>query len=304
VIEVQKVKKYFNGVKAVDGVSCTVERGEIFGLIGPNGAGKTTLIRIIMNIIGPDSGKILFEGRKFEERDKERVGYLPEERGLYKKVKVGEMLLYLALLKGMKRETAKTSIKKWLERFELGEWADKRIETLSKGMAQKIQLIAALIHDPELVILDEPFSGLDPVSMDLSREIILELGRRGKTILFSTHNMEEAERICTRILMINNGKVLLYGKLDEIKSRFGKRSVFLEFDGSVDFLKGSPLVENIIFYPRYAEIELKDKTSPDEFLKAIIGRVRIKRFELTTPSLHKIFVEQVKYSNNKGEEWI
>ncbi len=300
VIEIRKVRKYFEGVKAIDGVSCTIKRGEIFGLIGPNGAGKTTLIRMIMNIIGPDSGEILFDGRKFRESDKERIGYLPEERGLYKKVRVRDMLLYLALLKGVRRELAKKSIEKWLERFDLGEWGNRKIETLSKGMAQKIQLIAALVHNPELIILDEPFSGLDPVSTDLSREIMLELGKNGKTIIFSTHNMEEAEKICTRILMLNTGKSLLYGKLEEIKSHFGRRSIALEFEGDLDFLKSSSLIESIIFYPRYAEIELKDRVTPDNILKLLVGKVRVKRFELMNPSLHKIFVDQVKHSGKSG----
>ncbi len=296
VIEVNDVYKYFGSVKAVDGVSFSVDAGEIFGIIGPNGAGKTTLLRMIMNIIGPDKGRILFNGGRLEERDKEKIGYLPEERGLYKKVKVLDMLVYLAELKGLERQVARKAAHLWLKRFGLQGWALRKVETLSKGMAQKVQFIASVIHNPLLLILDEPFAGLDPVSTDVLRDYIQEIRNSGGTVLFSTHNMEQAEKICSRILMVNNGREVLKGRLDEIKERFGRKTVTLEFEGSLEFLKKSELVAGISMYPRYAEVELTEDADPDLLFKLIATNadsLSVKRYELMTPSLHKIFVDQV-----------
>jgi ABC-2 type transport system ATP-binding protein len=301
-VELRNVKKYFGEVKAVDGVSFSARPGEILGLLGPNGAGKTTIIRMIMNILAPDEGEVLFENRKIREEDKNRIGYLPEERGLYKKVKVSDMLLYLSSLKNCNIKSARERLDGWLDRFDLAGWKDDPIENLSKGMAQKIQFIAAVLHDPDFIFLDEPFAGLDPVSTDTLRDNITGLGKQGKTVLFSTHNMDLAERICEKIFIINSGKELLSGRLDEIKSKFGKNTVAIEFDGNIDFLTGSPLVSDIIKYPRWVEVELSSGSTSDELLKTCAGRVSIKRFEVVVPSLHKIFVNQLGQAEKNSRE--
>jgi ABC-2 type transport system ATP-binding protein len=292
-VELRNVKKHFGKLKAVDMVSFSTNPGEILGLLGPNGAGKTTIIRMIMNILAPDEGEVLFENRKIREKDKDRIGYLPEERGLYKKVKMGDMLLYLSSLKNCGRKKANKRLDDWLERFDLTGWKDKPVENLSKGMAQKIQFIASILHDPEFIFLDEPFTGLDPVSTDTLRDNIIELGKQGKTVLFSTHNMDLAERICKRIFIINKGKELISGPLDEVKSKFGKNAVVIEFDGNIDFLTGSDLVSDIIKYPRWVEVELTGGSTADDILRICTGRLSIKRFEVVAPSLHKIFVKQL-----------
>lgn len=292
-LEVRSVTKNFGDLTAVDAVSFTASPGQIYGLIGPNGAGKSTIIRMIMNILAPDTGDIFFDGRPVREEDKSRIGYLPEERGLYKKVKLGDMLWYLADLKGADPEFGKGNIDRWLERFELTEWKDRKIEELSKGMTQKAQFIAAVAHDPEMMFFDEPFSGLDPVSTDMLRESIVEMGNRGKTVLFSTHNMESAERICSNIFMINEGREVISGGMSHIKDFYGSRSVILEFDGSADFISDLPEVEKMIRYPRWVEIELTDESSPDKLLAKLTGRISIRRFEVASPSLHKIFVDLV-----------
>jgi ABC-2 type transport system ATP-binding protein len=292
-IELRSVCKSFGQVRAVNGVSFSAGPGEIFGLLGPNGAGKSTTIKMIMNILAPDTGEILFNGKHITESDKDRIGYLPEERGLYRKVKINEMLLYLASLKNADPAASEKRLDEWLERFDLAEWKTRTPDTLSKGMAQKVQFIAAVLHDPDLLFLDEPFSGLDPVSTDTLREFILELGRRGKTILFSTHNMEVAEKICSRILVIDHGREVISGSLSDIKGRYGHNTVVVEFDGDIDFASLDRLAADVTKYPRWVEIELADGASPQELLKALVDQVRIRRFEVVSPSLHKIFVHLV-----------
>jgi ABC-2 type transport system ATP-binding protein len=248
---------------------------------------------MIMNILVPDSGGILFDGKPLGRRDTDAIGYLPEERGLYKKVKLGEMLAYLASLKNAEPLATARRIDRWLARFDLSEWKDRRCEDLSKGMGQKAQFIAAVAHDPRYLFLDEPFAGLDPVATDMLRETVLELGREGKTILFSTHNMEVAERICSRIFLIDRGREVLSGAMDEVKARYGRNAVLVEFDGEPDFAELSSLAANVISYPRYVEIELAPGVSSQELLKALIARVTVRRFEVASPSLHKIFVQLV-----------
>lgn len=292
-IDVQAVTKQFGNRTVVDGISFQAAAGEIFGLIGPNGAGKTTTIRMIMNILAPDSGSILIGSSPLREQDKERIGYLPEERGLYPKVTVEDMLLYLATLKGRSPADIRPRIHTLLEQFDLYDWRDKKIEELSKGMSQKVQFIGSIIHDPEIVIFDEPFSGLDPVSADMLLEMILEMGSRNKTILFSTHLMEHAEKICNRIFLINHGKEVVSGRTESIKEQFGKRTIIVEYDGDGEFIRDLSFVENITRYPRWIEVELTEGTPPDELLKEITGTVSVKRYELTTPSLHSIFVRLV-----------
>ena len=296
-LEVQDITKRYGTTVAVDSLSFRSTPGEIFGLLGPNGAGKSTTIRMIMNIIAPDSGSISFEGSRLTEADKDRIGYLPEERGLYAKVTVAEMLLYLAALKNVDRSRAEPRMDEWLERFGLQEWKKRKTEELSKGMAQKVQLIAAVIHDPQFIFLDEPFSGLDPVSTDVLREAVLDLNRAGKTLLFSTHNMEQAERICHRVLILDKGRMVIDGLLSEVKERFGRRSIAVEFDGDIDFIKEHQAVESVIHYPRWVEIDLAEGHAADEIFRALAGRVSVRRFEVVLPSLHKIFVDQLGGTN-------
>ena len=292
-IEVKNVTKSFDSVTAVRDVSFATEPGEIFGLIGPNGAGKSTTIRMIMNILAPDSGSILFEGKPITEKDKDRIGYLPEERGLYKKVKVNDMLIYLGELKGKERNLLQKNIDYWLDRFDLSDWKMKPISELSKGMSQKVQFIAAVAHEPAILFFDEPFAGLDPVSSDLLRESIIELSRSGKTVLFSTHIMEQAERLCNRIFLIDKGRKVVYGSVDEIKDAHGSNTVAVEYDGDGSFINGLPQVAGATTYQRWIELQLVDGADPDDLLKALVGRISIRRFEVKAPSLHSIFINLV-----------
>lgn len=292
-IELIDIKKHFENVKAVDGISFTAQQGEIFGLIGPNGAGKSTTIRMIMNIIAPDSGRILFNGKMIREEDKSLIGYLPEERGLYKKAKVSELLYYFASLKKRYRQDYKQNIDRWLQKFGLMDWKYKKVTELSRGMSQKVQFIASVAHDPQILFFDEPFSGLDPVSADLLLESILQLGKAGKTILFSTHIMEHAEKICNKIFLINRGREVISGTIGDVKDHYGRKSIIIEFSGDGEFMEKLPQVEHLIRYPRFVEIRLKEGSSPDELLKTIVNRISIRRFEIVAPSLHNIFVSLV-----------
>ena len=300
-ISVENVSKSFESVEAVKGVSFTTAPGEIFGLIGPNGAGKSTTIRMIMNIIAPDSGSISFDGRQICDADKERIGYLPEERGLYKKVKLNDMLLYLGELKGMERSRLQNNINNWLKRFDLSTWQYKPIRELSKGMSQKVQFIAAVAHEPDILFFDEPFAGLDPVSSDLLRESIMDLSRDGRTVLFSTHIMEQAEKLCSRIFLINSGAQVVYGTLDELKTAHGSKTIVVEYDGDGSFIAELPIVARAVSYPRWVELELTDDVDPDKLLAALVGRVSIRRFEVKAPSLHNIFVSLVGGKRDGGE---
>jgi ABC-2 type transport system ATP-binding protein len=280
-------------VQAVAGLSFEARPGEIFGLIGPNGAGKSTTIRMIMNIIAPDSGTIRFDGSPLSEADKDRIGYLPEERGLYRKAKLGEVLEYLAAIKGAKPALYRPSIDAWLERFGLSEWKNRKVQELSKGMAQKAQFIAAVAHNPSVVFFDEPFSGLDPLAQDELLAVMVELKQKGATVLFSTHIMEHAEKICERILLMDKGKEVVYGSMADIKAQYGRNAVQLEFDGDASFVAGLDFVESVVSYPRWIEVELKEDADPDALFRALAGRLRVRRFETVAPSLHKIFVRLV-----------
>jgi len=280
-------------VQAVAGLSFEARPGEIFGLIGPNGAGKSTTIRMIMNIIAPDSGTIRFDGSPLSEADKDRIGYLPEERGLYRKAKLGEVLEYLAAIKGAKPALYRPSIDAWLGRFGLSEWKHRKVQELSKGMAQKAQFIAAVAHNPSVVFFDEPFSGLDPLAQDELLAVMVELKQKGATVLFSTHIMEHAEKICERILLMDKGKEVVYGSMADIKARYGRNAVQLEFDGDASFVAGLDFVESVVSYPRWIEVEMKDDADPDALFRALAGRLRVRRFETVAPSLHKIFVRLV-----------
>lgn len=292
-LEVQDVRKSYGEVRAVDGLSFSTGPGQIFGLIGPNGAGKSTTIRMVMNIIAPDSGRILLDGNPLGESDKARIGYLPEERGLYRKSKVEDILVYLASLKGLSEAEGRRRLGPWLERFDLQDWRTRKIEELSKGMAQKAQFIGTVLHSPDLLLFDEPFSGLDPLSQDELLAALLELKARGATVLFSTHVMEHAERICDSILLVDHGKALLSGKLEEIKAREGRNAVQLEFDGDASFVADLACVARLTAYPHWAEAELRPGTDPDELYRELAGRLRMRRFETLSPSLHSIFVRIV-----------
>jgi len=301
-IELRSVSKGFGRVMAVDSVSFTTREGEILGLLGPNGAGKSTIIKMIMNILAPDSGSILFNGKPIREKDKDRIGYLPEERGLYRKVKINEMLLYFAGLKNTDRRAAEKRLDEWLTRFNLLEWKARTPETFSKGMVQKVQFIASILHDPEFLFLDEPFSGLDPVNADVMKEAVLELGSKGKTIFFSTHNMEVAEKICSRILIINKGREVISGPLADIKSRYGRNTVVVEFDGAIDFGSLEGIVRKISRFPRWLELDLVDGASSQALLKILLDQVVVRKFEVVSPSLHTIFVELLGNGVGVGTE--
>jgi len=292
-IELRSVSKSFGPTKAVDSISLVTKPGEIFGLLGPNGAGKSTIIKMIMNILVPDSGSILFNGRGLREADKDHIGYLPEERGLYRMVPINRMLIYLASLKNTNRAEAKERLDMWLSRFALSEWKTRTPDKLSKGMAQKVQFIASVLHDPDFLFLDEPFSGLDPVSTDELREVVLELKNQGKTIVISTHSMEVAEKICSRILVIDHGREVLSGTLSDIKARYGHNTAVVEFDGTVDFETLTGLVSKVSRFPRWVEMTLVEGASHQALLKALLDQVTVRRFEVVAPSLHNIFIEAV-----------
>jgi ABC-2 type transport system ATP-binding protein len=297
VLEARDVHKSFGEVPAVDGLSFSVRRGEIFGLIGPNGAGKSTTIRMAMNILAPDSGEILVRGRRLAEEDKAIVGYLPEERGLYRKAKVEDMLLYLASLKGCPETEARKAMDSWLSRFGILEWKGRKIDELSKGMAQKVQFIGTVLHSPQLVLLDEPFAGLDPVSQDILLDAMLELKGKGVAVIFSTHIMDHAEKICERILLVDKGRELLSGSLAEVKASYGRNAIQVEYDGDASFVEGLAFVESVTRYPRWLEAQLRPGANPNDLFRALAGPLgsglELRRFEVVAPSLHKIFTALV-----------
>ncbi len=291
VLSVREIVKTFGAVRAVDGVSFSVRQGTITGLLGRNGAGKTTTIRMITGIFMPDSGSIEWSNGGRNPQD--RIGYLPEERGLYRQMKIVELLLFLAEIKDRRGPDVVRAIDRWLVRFELTEKRNAKVEELSKGNQQKIQLIGALLHDPDLIVLDEPQSGLDPVNMVLVRNLLRELKEEGKTILLSTHMMGEAERMADEIVLVHQGKVVLSGPLDFIRSSFSKNTLNIEFDGDGSFLADLPQVKRSMIVNNAAELSLAEGADPQKILEASIGHVRIRKFELATPSLEQIFMEKV-----------
>lgn len=292
-LSVRDLRKDFSIIRAVDGVSFDVMRGQIFGLLGRNGAGKTTTIRMVLNILEPDSGTITYDGRPFSPNTRNTIGYLPEERGLYRKSKIIDTILYFACLRGMDATLARNKAQEWLQRFELGPFAYQRVEELSKGNQQKVQFISAIIHDPALVILDEPFSGLDPVNQILFKDILLELKHKNKAIIYSTHQMDQAERLSDAICLIHHGRVVLNGPVREVKRTYGRNSLHLEFDGDGRFLPTLPAVQDAILYEHAAELRLADGASPKDVLVAVIDRLDLRKFELVEPSLQSIFVNAV-----------
>jgi ABC-2 type transport system ATP-binding protein len=289
-LTVADLTKSFNTTAAVEGISFTVRRGEIFGLLGPNGAGKTTTIRMILDILRPDGGRILFDGAPFSPATRDRVGYLPEERGLYRKGRVLETVLYFAELRGMSRAQARVEAQRWLARFGLLDSAARRIEELSKGNQQKVQFIVSVIHDPDLVILDEPFSGLDPVNQIVFKDAVQELKRREKAIIFCTHMMDHAEKLSDSLCLLNRGRIVLAGTVRGVKKAYGRNSLMLEYEGDGGFLDLLPGVQRIIRYENAAELELASGARPGDLIAKINDAVDIRKVELLEPSLHSIFI--------------
>jgi ABC-2 type transport system ATP-binding protein len=295
ILEVQNLKKYFSSQKAVDDISFTINQGSIFGLLGPNGAGKTTLIRMITGIFYPDSGNILLKGKKFDPTaDVINIGYMPEERGLYKKMKVGEQAMYLAQLKGMSKQDAFAKVKEWFEKFEMESWWNKKVEDLSKGMGQKLQFVTTVLHEPKLVILDEPFSGLDPVNSNLIKDEIFNLAKKGTTIIFSTHRMEQVEEICDHIVLLNKGQKILDGSVKQIKQQF-KQHIF---NTEVDQLPAT------LEHPSFSIVKQEGNNltlkinegyqSNDILLHFINQRSVIVAYHEILPSLNEIFIRLVE----------
>ncbi|MEP6635954.1 MAG: ATP-binding cassette domain-containing protein [Acidobacteriota bacterium] len=291
---VNQVTKSFGEFTAVNELSLAVCAGRIYGLIGPNGAGKTTTIRMIVNITAPDSGRIELFGRRITAQVQDRIGYLPEERGLYKKMKVGEQLKFFAELKNIKGKEVDRRIDSWLERVKLPEWKNKKAMELSKGMQQKVQFVAAILHQPDLLILDEPFSGLDPINVELLKEIILDLKKAGRTIIFSTHQMEVAEKICDDICLVDRSRKILEGSIREIKRGFGRNAVALRLEGGDGVLENSPLVSKIERQSDGIEVLLNEGASAQELLRQLLAAgATIGKFEMIEPSLNDIFISKV-----------
>ncbi|HCA81513.1 MAG TPA: hypothetical protein DEP53_17415 [Bacteroidetes bacterium] len=292
-LRVSNLRKAFSTVVAVDNVSLEVQRGELFGLLGPNGAGKTTTIRTVLNIIAPDSGSITFDGKSFSPEMWNIIGYLPEERGLYRKSKILNTILYFAALKGMNEREAKPVAYQWLERFGLKDSAHRKVEELSKGNQQKVQLIISLLHRPQLLILDEPFTGLDPVNQILLKDVLMDLRQQNVAIIFSTHQMEQVEKMCDNISLINKGKEVLSGSLRDVKKRYGTNSLRIEFEGDGEFLKTLTNVKRADVYQNYAELELTDPAGSRAILSQVGDKLNLRKFEIVEPSLNSIFINVV-----------
>ena len=299
-VSLSHISKAFGDVQAVDDVSFDVFPGEILGLLGPNGAGKTTTIRIMLDIFGPDSGHVKLFGGKLDENKKNRIGYMPEERGLYKDQKLEPTLVYLACLKGMESSKAREQVVPWLERFDLMEYRQNKIQDLSKGMQQKAQIIVTLLHDPDLVVIDEPFSGLDPVNTRLVKDIIEELQQRGKTIIMSTHQMYQVEALCNRIVLINRGHTVLNGEVNAIKQSFAGNTIELEGQGDFTDLPG---VLQLRQHNSTWSLTLEGGTDPQNVLRVLLNRksTKLERFEIAEPSLEDIFITVVQNENQTAE---
>lgn len=296
---VEKLRKEYKDVVAVNDISFKVEEGKIFGMLGPNGAGKTTTIRTVLNIIRPTSGQILFDGKQITDEFFNVIGYLPEERGLYKKSKVLDVILYFAELKNMERNKAASEAEIWMKKLDILQYKEKKIEELSKGNQQKVQFIISVIHDPKMLILDEPFSGFDPINQQLIKEMILSLVDSGKIIILSTHQMETAEKLCREIFLINKGKEVISGSLGQIKKKFGGNFIRIEFNGNGFDLSAHPMIISFDNYNNYAEVQLKENAEPSEFLRSIVDKTSITHFSVIEPTLNNIFIEAIKESNSQ-----
>ena len=305
-LELRGVSKYYGKFPAVRDLDLSIPRGATYGVLGPNGAGKTTTIRMALRILEPDSGSIGILGEPISQEGLDRVGYLPEERGVYRRMKVRDLLSFLAELKGMRRRDAQPEIDRWLERMELGAWADKKVQDLSKGMQQKIQFIGAVLHDPELIVLDEPFSGLDPINQQVLREIVVELKRANRTIIFSTHIIEHAERICDHVCIIAQGRKVADGPVPQLKQEHGGDYVAIGFERpDIDaerVLGALPSVTGVRQHGTVAEVGLNAGADPQELLAYLVNQdVRLRRFECTEPSLEEIFLERVASAEPRPE---
>ena len=295
-IEVQHVSKHYRAHTALDDVSLAIERGRVFGLLGPNGAGKTTLIRMINNIIKPDSGTILFDGKPLSASDVARIGYLPEERGLYRKMKVGEHAIYLARLKGLSSSEAKRRLEEWFDKFGIMPWWDKRVEELSKGMQQKVQFVCTVLHEPELLIFDEPFSGFDPVNAELLKSEIIALRERGSTLIFSTHNMQSVEELCDDIALINQSHLVLSGSVTEVRARYRLPYYRMTLAGEwlIDDFGALPIEEHRIEHNQtYLRLKIDDERGLRDLLGLIPMEYPIVRLEHEEPTMNEIFIKTV-----------
>lgn len=294
---VNRVSKSFGDLCAVGNLSVRVPEGSIYGFLGPNGAGKTTTLRMIMDIIRPDSGHIELLGNRSIKNARERIGYMPEERGLYRKMTVAKVLAYFGAIKGLTTRDLAHRVPRWLQRLNLADRAEKKVEELSRGMHQKLQFAVTAVNEPELLILDEPFSGLDPLNTDLLKSVILEMRDEGKTVIFSTHVMHQAEKLCDSILLINKGRAILDDKLAAIQARYKSGAVCLEVEGDAGFIEQLPMVTALKSEGNALEITLTDDADPQELLKALVDRLRVNKFEIKVPSLHEIFVKLVGSDN-------
>ena len=292
-VELKNVRKCYDEFVAVSDLSVRIRPNGIYGLLGPNGAGKTSTIRMIMGITVPDSGSISVFGQPLGRAHMEQFGYLPEERGLYKKMKVLEHLVFLGQLKGLSSPDAKNRSLQWCERFELAAWTDKKVEELSKGMQQKVQFIGAILHDPKLIIMDEPFSGLDPANAVGLKDVLLELAKKGATILLSTHRMDQAERLCQSICLINHGKIVIEGDLRQVKAKYGRTNVQIRYEGDARFLQEPKLVQSFNDYGNYVEVRLASGADPQDLLRLACASTRLNKFEVMEPSLEEIFIDAV-----------
>lgn len=296
------VKQYANH-RALDDVSLQVEKGKIFGLLGPNGAGKTSLIRIITQITGPDSGEVLFNGERLNVDHISQIGYLPEERGLYKKMEIGEQVLYLAKLKGLSTAEATKRIRFWFEKLEMADWWKKKVEDLSKGMQQKVQFVATVLHQPELIILDEPFSGFDPVNADIIKNEILELNKAGATFIFSTHRMESVEELCDNIALIHRSKKILDGPVKEIREQYRNNTFWLEYEGDYNTEHAQQLFEVLqaetVNGKTRLKIKIREQQSANQVLSALLPHVSINRLDEVIPTMNDIFIQKVTQTDQK-----
>jgi ABC-2 type transport system ATP-binding protein len=292
-VELTRVRKSYGGFVAVDDLTFAISSGQIFGLLGPNGAGKTSTIRMMIGITAPDSGEIHVFGAPLIRRTLRRVGYLPEERGLYRRMTVRDNLVFLAQLAGLSIASARERIRAWSKRLETADWLGRRVEELSKGMQQKVQFIAALLHDPDLIVMDEPFAGLDPVNSMQLRDVLIALREEGKTILFSTHRMDQVEKLCDSICLIDRGKSVLQGSLNEIKSGYGRRFIQIDYDGDGRCLAGSPLIDSLNDYGNHVELRLKPGADSQELLRTAMKALQVKRFQVMEPSLEQIFIDHI-----------
>ena len=298
---VNNIVKQYATHRALDDVSLKVEQGKIFGLLGPNGAGKTSLIRIITQITAPDSGEVIFNGQRLNADHISQIGYLPEERGLYKKMEIGEQVLYLAKLKGLSTAEATKRVKYWFEKLEMGSWWNKKVEDLSKGMQQKVQFVATVLHQPELIILDEPFSGFDPVNADVIKNEILELNRQGATFIFSTHRMESVEELCDSIALIHRSKKILDGTVAGIKEKYRNNTFWVEYDGTFNTDTASEIFEvihkDIQPSKTVLKIKLREEKTANQLLSVLLPVVNIHRLDEVIPTMNDIFIDQVKTQN-------